>query len=66
MDDAELRDPLDAEIDPDLHDPEEDDLELDPTGKKKKDIIDEEIVSAEDLEEEEDEDEEPFDDVNDM
>lgn len=62
--DDDLKDPLDADlIDEVLPD---DDLEVDLEAKKKKDLIDEDTVSAEDLEEEEEEDDEPFDDVNDM
>ncbi len=63
--DEDLKDPLDADLVDDIaHD---DDLDLvDLEAKKKKDLIDEETVSADDLEEEEDEDDEPFDDVNDM
>ncbi|MEK7135361.1 MAG: hypothetical protein AAB780_01505 [Patescibacteria group bacterium] len=64
MDDADFKDPLDADlIDEVAHD---DDLDVELEAKKKKDLIDEDTVSADDLEEEEDEDDEPFDDVNDM
>jgi hypothetical protein len=67
MEDAEFKDPLDPEVDPDLHDPEDldDELEVDLKGAKKKDLIDEDTVSLEDeIDEELDEDEEePFDDV---
>lgn len=66
MDDAEFKDPLEADLEAELIEPEDDELDLDVLGKPKKDLIDDEIVSAEDLEEEEDEDEEPFDDVNEM
>lgn len=62
--DDEFKDPIDADlVDSVVHD---DDLDVDLEAKKKKDLIDEETVSADDLEEEEDEDDEPFDDVNDM
>lgn len=66
MDDAEFKDPLEAEVgDEPAH---EDDLDLELEEKKKKELIDpEETESLADLEEEElDEEEEPFDDVNDM
>lgn len=48
----------------DIEDVENEDLELDENGKKKKDLIDEDAVSLEDEAEEElGEEDEPFDDV---
>lgn len=47
--------------------PHEDDLDLELDEKKKKDLIDDDTESLEDLEEEElEEDEESFDDVDEM
>lgn len=64
MDDAEIKDPLEGDLGDDgVHEDLEADLEI----PKKKDLIDEDVDSLEDLEDEElEEEEEPFDDVNNM
>lgn len=61
MDDPEFKDPLEGDLAEEL--PNEDELDLELDEKKKKDLIDEDTESLEDLEEDElEEDEEPFDD----